>query len=210
MTTTAKPMPIGVDDFKELIEKDYFFVDKTRFISELLKNRGKVLLITRPRRFGKTLNLSMLRYFFTLEKAAENRKLFRGLEIEGTDCMTEQGSRPVVFLTLKGAQSIEFAGMLVKLSELLRQLYGQFDYLQESSALSPQDKSYFDGVLNETCGRDKLQFALVNLIRCLCKHHQRKPVLLLDEYDAPIISAWENGYYRECIDFMRGFLGGGA
>lgn len=207
MTTTAKPMPIGVDDFKELIEKDYFFVDKTRFISELLKNRGKVLLITRPRRFGKTLNLSMLRYFFTLEKAGENRKLFRGLEIEGTDCMTEQGSRPVVFLTLKGAQSIEFAGMLVKLSELLRQLYGQFDYLQESNALSPQDKSYFNGVLNETCGRDKLQFALVNLIRCLCKHHQRKPVLLLDEYDAPIISAWENGYYRECIDFMRGFLG---
>ena len=207
MTAKAKPMPIGVDNFKELIEKGYCFVDKTRFIRELLENRGKVLLITRPRRFGKTLNLSMLRYFFTLKNAEENRKLFTGLEIEQSDCMAQQGSRPVVFLTIKGAQSLEFTGMLTKLSELLRQLYGQFDYLQESSALSGQDKAYFDSVLNETCGRDKLQFALANLVQCLCKHHRKNPILLLDEYDAPIIAAWENGYYKECIDFMRGFLG---
>ena len=202
-------MPIGVDDFREIVTKKYCFVDKTRFIKEILDGHSKVTLITRPRRFGKTLNLSMLRYFFTVENKEKNRGLFAGLDIEraGERYMAEQGSRPVVFLTLKGAQAKDYGGMMVKLSELLRQVYDRVLYLQDSEALSLQDKEYFKSVLNTECPPDKLQFALANLTKFLQKHHGRETVLLLDEYDAPIISAWERGYYDECIDFMRGFLG---
>ena len=206
--TERKAMPIGVDDFREMVTKKYCFVDKTRFIKEILEGHSKVTLITRPRRFGKTLNLSMLRYFFALENGEKNRELFAGLDIEraGEEYMREQGSRPVVFLTLKGAQAKEYGGMMVKLSELMRQVYDRVLYLQDSEALSPQDKEYFKSVLNTDCSPDKLQFSLANLTKFLQKHHGREAVLLMDEYDAPIISAWERGYYEDCIDFMRGFL----
>ena len=208
MVTERRTMPIGVDDFREIVTKKYCFVDKTRFIKEILDGHSKVTLITRPRRFGKTLNLSMLRYFFTMENREKTRGLFVGLDIEraGDRYMAEQGSRPVVFLTLKGAQARDYDGMIVKLSELLRQVYDRVLYLQDSEAISLQDKEYFKSVLNTECPPDKLQFALANLTKFLQKHHGREAVLLLDEYDAPIISAWERGYYDECIDFMRGFL----
>jgi len=209
MVTERRTMPIGVDDFREIVTKKYCFVDKTRFIKEILDGHSKVTLITRPRRFGKTLNLSMLRYFFTMENREKNRGLFVGLDIEraGDRYMAEQGSRPVVFLTLKGAQARDYDGMIVKLSELLRQVYDRVLYLQDSEAISLQDKEYFKSVLNTECPPDKLQFALANLTKFLQKHHGREAILLLDEYDAPIISAWERGYYDDCIDFMRGFLG---
>ena len=203
-----RAMPIGVDDFSELITKNYCFVDKTRFIREILEGHSKVTLITRPRRFGKTLNLSMLRYFFSIENGAKNRELFRGLDIEraGEKYMAQQGSRPVVFLSLKDVQARDFAGLLEKMAELMGQIYGREGYLQDSDALSPQEKKYFAAVLDEACTPGKLQSALANLIKNLRKHHGQNPVLLLDEYDAPIIHAWERGYYDECIDFMRGFL----
>ena len=209
MQKRKRPMPVGIEDFGDLIRKEYYFVDKTRFIRDLLDFQTPVTLITRPRRFGKTLTLSMLRYFFDLENAEENRELFHGLDIEraGEEYMREQGTRPVVFLTLKEVQAGKFPGMMAKLSEVLRQLYGQSEYLKDSDFLSEEDKEYFFGVLKETCSEEKLQFALANLMKMLEKHYQRKPILLLDEYDAPILSSWEKGYYEECIDFMRGFLG---
>ncbi len=209
MQERKRPMPVGIEDFGDLIRKEYYFVDKTRFIQELLDSCGIVTLITRPRRFGKTLTLSMLRYFFDMKNGEENRELFRGLDIEraGEKYMREQGTRPVVFLTLKEVQAGKFPGMMAKLSEVLRQLYGQLEYLKDSGFLSEEDKGYFFGVLRETCSEEKLQFALANLMKMLEKHYQRKPILLLDEYDAPILSSWEKGYYEECIDFMRGFLG---
>ena len=208
MQERERPMPIGVDDFRELVTKKYCFVDKTRFIKEMIDSHSKVTLITRPRRFGKTLNLSMLRYFFTLENRERNRELFAGLDIEraGEEYMREQGSRPVVFLSLKDVQARDFAGVLEKLSELMGQIYDRAGYLQESEALSPQEKKYFVSVLDEECTPGKLQSALANLTKSLKKHHGREAVVLLDEYDAPIIMAWERGYYDECIDFMRGFL----
>ena len=209
MQERKRPMPVGIEDFGELIQRDYYFVDKTRFIRELLDSRGKITLITRPRRFGKTLTLSMLQYFFTLEHAEENRKLFAGLDVEkaGTQYMGEQGTRPVVFLTIKEVQAGKFSGMVAKLSEVLRKLYGQLEYLKDSESLSEQDRAYFMAVLNKAGTEETLQFALANLMGMLEKHHGKKPILLLDEYDAPILSAWENGYYKEGIDFMRGFLG---
>ena len=127
-------MPIGVDDFSELITKNYCFVDKTRFIQEILDGHSKVTLITRPRRFGKTLNLSMLRYFFSIENGAKNRELFAGLDIEraGEKYMAQQGSRPVVFLSLKDVQARDFAGMMGSLEEILSQSYDRFSYLENS------------------------------------------------------------------------------
>ena len=209
MQERKRPMPVGIEDFKKLIQREYYFVDKTRFIRELLDLQTEVTLITRPRRFGKTLTLSMLQYFFTLENAEENRELFRGLDIEraGEKYMQEQGTRPVVFLTLKEVRAGTFAEMRVILAEFLRNLYGQSQYLEHSEALSVQERQYFSAILNEACDMAKMKFALANLMKMMEKHHGRKPVLLLDEYDAPILSAWEKGYYEECIDFMRGFLG---
>ena len=209
MQALKRPMPVGIEDFKDLVTGNYYFIDKTRFIRELIDTQGKVTLITRPRRFGKTLSLSMLQYFFTLENAEENRQLFAGLDIEraGAKYMSQQGTRPVVFLTLKEVRARAFANMTVFMAEFLRRLYGQYAYLGQSDALSSEDRQYFSDILKSACGMEKMKFALSNLMAALEKHHQKKPVLLLDEYDAPILSAWENGYYRECIDFMRGFLG---
>ena len=204
MQERKRPMPVGIEDFGELIQKEYYFVDKTRFIRELLDYQGKITLATRPRRFGKTLSLSMLQYFFTLEHAEENRKLFRGLDIEraGEKYMREQGTRPVVFLTLKEVQSGNYEGLMVKLSEILSQLYGQSEYLESSDALSRKEREYFSDVFDKTCQGEKLQFALANLMKMMEKHYGKKPILLLDEYDSPILSAWENCYYKEVIDFM--------
>ncbi len=209
METRRKAMPVGVEDFKDLVTKDYHFVDKTKFIGELLDTQGCVTLITRPRRFGKTLTLSMLRYFFDIEAAAENRGLFDGLDIEraGEKYMQEQGSRPVVFLTLKEVRSSGFTSMLEKLTYFLQNLYGTFAYLADSEKLFAQEKDFFSTIWNGKGSAENMQIALLNLMRMLEKHYGEKPLLLLDEYDAPILAAWENGYYRECIDFMRGFLG---
>ncbi len=158
MQERKRPMPVGIEDFKELVRNGYYFVDKTRFLMELLDSKGKITLITRPRRFGKTLTLSMLQYFFTMENAEENRTLFEGLDIERTGIryMREQGTRPVVFLTLKEIRAGTFAEMSVVLAEVLRQFYGQFAYLEQSTALSLQERQYFSGILNGICDMGKM------------------------------------------------------
>ncbi|MBQ3971095.1 MAG: AAA family ATPase [Selenomonadaceae bacterium] len=206
--TERKAMPIGVDDFREIVRKNYCFVDKTRFIKEIMDGHSKVTLITRPRRFGKTLNLSMLRYFFAVENGEKNRELFAGLDIEraGEEYMREQGSRPVVFLSLKGIQGPDYQLMQESLQEMLRGLYGQFRYLLESPVVAEDDKLFFRRIIDKTSNRSETQISLKQLLVMLQKHHGREAVLLLDEYDAPIISSWERGYYDDCIDFMRGFL----
>ena len=163
MQSARKPMPVGVEDFRKLVTRGYCFIDKTRFIKDYIDAQGEVTLITRPRRFGKTLTLSMLQYFFGAEHGEENRKLFSGLAIEraGERYMQEQGTRQVVFLTLKEAQSRSFSGMMEKLAEMLRQLYGNFQYLQDSEALSTQDREYFTSILNGACPKEKMSFALL-------------------------------------------------
>lgn len=209
MQERKRPMPVGVEDFGDLIRKGYYFVDKTRFLKELMDRRTPVTLITRPRRFGKTLTLSMLRYFFDKENAEENRKLFRGLDIEraGENYMREQGTRPVVFLTLKEVQAREYSVMMDLLRRIMQGLYQRFPYLLASDRLTEENKEAFQKVM-DLCGNEAdLRLSLSSLMQWLEKHHGRKPVLLLDEYDVPILSAWENDYYEECIGFMRGFLG---
>ncbi len=209
MQERKRPMPVGIEDFKKLIQREYYFVDKTRFIRELLDIQTEVTLITRPRRFGKTLTLSMLQYFFTLENAEENRELFRGLDIEsaGEKYMREQGTRPVVFLTLKEVRAGKQDVMMDLLARTLQWLYQCYPYLLTSDRLSEEDKKAFHRVIALHGNEADLRMSLCFLMQCLEKHHGEKPVLLLDEYDAPILSAWEKGYYEECINFMRGFLG---
>ena len=202
-------MPIGVDDFSELITKDYYFIDKTRFIKELIDGRSKVTLITRPRRFGKTLTLSMLDYFFTLKGAEENRALFAGLDIEraGAEYMAEQGTRPVVFLTLKDIKENNYASMLKSLALLMQNLYRPFSYLLDSKAIDSDDKELFSKVKSLKAEPEALQRAISNLTEYLCRHHGKKVLLLIDEYDTPIQAAWEFGYYDEAITFFRNFYG---
>ena len=209
MQNVRKPMPVGIEDFKELVTGNYFFIDKTGFIKEYLDAQVKVTLITRPRRFGKTLTLSMLEYFFSLEQAEENRQLFAGLSIEsaGERYMREQGSRPVVFWTLKDIQIGNWRDEQERIAQGLSNLYRNYLFLLESPALADVDRTAFRSVLEKRSSLSELTDALKNLCRMLKLHFGRGPLLLLDEYDAPILCAWENGYYKECIDFMRGLLG---
>lgn len=205
----AKNMPVGVSDFKKLICENYYFVDKTRFIQELIDQRREVTLITRPRRFGKTLNLSMLQYFFTLDNAEGNRKLFNGLAIEraGEKYMQEQGTRSVIMLTFKDVKENNWHSQQEILTSTLAKLYRKYMYLLQSDILNEFDKEYFVSICKKNASLTDLKESLVNLCEILTKHHDKKTILLLDEYDTPIISAWEHGYYDECIDFFRHLYG---
>ena len=209
MQERKRPMPVGIEDFKKLVQGEYYFVDKTRFIRDLLDLRTDVTLITRPRRFGKTLALSMLQYFFTMEHAEENRKLFRGLDIEsaGENYMKEQGTRPVVFLTLKEVQAGTKTLMMDLLARILQGTCKRYSYLLSGDKLEAEDKEALQRLLELRGDEADLRLSLYSLMHWLEAYHGKKPILLLDEYDASILSAWENGYYEECIDFMRGFLG---
>lgn len=209
MQAQNRPMPVGIEDFKKLVTGNYYFIDKTRFIRELIDTQGVVTLLTRPRRFGKTLSLSMLQYFFTLENAEENRKLFAGLDIEraGENYMSQQGTRPVLFLTLKEIRRPSHASMLAMLASLLQEVYAGYRCILDSDAMDDPAAEYFRRILAGKGSEEDMAISLKRLMAYLEKYYGTQPVLLLDEYDAPILSAWENGYYRECIDFMRGFLG---
>ena len=205
-----KKLPVGVDDFKELNTGDFFTVDKTRFIKELLADKAKVTLITRPRRFGKSMAMSMLKYFFSLEGAEENRTLFAGTDIEraGDPYMQEQGQWPVVLLSLKDIKPLTYDAMVEQMAIRMRELYKQYAYLLDENALGGADHGAFQDII---CGRateNDLQFALSSLLSYLHEYHGKPVILLIDEYDAPIQAAWSapSSYYDEAIAFMRTFF----
>ena len=160
-------MPIGVDDFANIIEKKYYFADKTNFIKELLDKSAKVTLITRPRRFGKTLNLSMLYYFFNIENAVQNRKLFDGLFIEqaGEGYMPEQGTRPVIFFTFKDIKQKTWQGETEKLANIFSALYMEYLFLLDSSHLTDVDRENFLAVYKKTASVADMEDAVFNLCR---------------------------------------------
>ena len=200
-------MPVGEDDFKR-VREEYYYVDKTGFIKELIDGHAKSVLITRPRRFGKTMAMSMLYYFFALKDAEANRALFEGCIIEkaGERYMAEQGSRPVVFLSLKDIKERDFSGMLAGFGELSKRTYYDFRYLLEGDTLLPGEKAIFESILNKKADPSDLQYSLSNLVDYLARYHGKKVLVLIDEYDAPIQSAWDHGYYGEAIDFVRNYL----
>ena len=200
-------MPVGVDDFREVREQ-YYYVDKTDFIRRLIDGRAKATLITRPRRFGKTLAMSMLYYFFTNKDAAANRALFEGSRVEkaGERYMAEQGSRPVVFLSLKDIKERDFDGMLSGFAELSKRVYYGFRYLLEEDILTAGEREVFQAILDLKARLSDLQYSLSNLTDYLKRCHQRNVLVLIDEYDAPIQYAWDYGYYDEAIVFVRNYL----
>lgn len=202
-------MPVGVDNFREMVAREYYFVDKTNFIRELLDNKAMVTLITRPRRFGKTLAMRMLQEFFDINAAG--RDTFKGLNISraGEKYMQHRGKYPVIFFSLKDIATGNYQDALRDLCGKISDLYAEYGFLAESSALNEREKEYFLSVYNiadhEQYGRDKWGKSLKMLTVYLWKHYGVKTILLLDEYDAPIQHAWEDGYYEDMIRFMRQF-----
>ena len=202
-------MPVGVDNFREMVSRDYYFVDKTNFIKELLDNKNKVTLITRPRRFGKTLAMRMLQEFFDINAAG--RDTFKGLSISraGEKYIQHRGKYPVIFFSLKDIATGNYQDALRDLCGKISDLYAEYGFLAESPALNEREKEYFLSVYNiadhEQYGRDKWGKSLKMLTVYLWKHYGVKTIMLLDEYDAPIQHAWEDGYYEDMIRFMRQF-----
>ena len=204
-------MPIGIDDFGKIRNKEFYFVDKTAFIRQLIDSPREVTLITRPRRFGKTLTMSMLEYFFSIEKESQSRHLFDHLAIEqaGPEYMAQRGQYPVIFLTLKDIQNpslLTWERMLSFIRLFLAQVYDRYRYIRERADINDVQARLFDHVVQGQATEDELALSLTNLMAMMQTYYGRKVILLIDEYDAPIQQAWESGYYTGCIGFMRQFL----
>jgi len=195
-----KPLPIGIDDFKMIIEEDYYYADKTKMIESLLDDGAGVTLFTRPRRFGKTLNMSMLNYFFNLKNKEENRKLFENLYISKNKYMNQQGEYPVIYLSFKDIKALNWEKCYYLTRRLITYLYNEFEFLREK--LNKKDLSDFDKVWLDEEGAD-WENSLKNLLRYLYEYHNKKVVVLIDEYDTPIVSGYNNGYKKEVLDLYR-------
>lgn len=209
-----KKLPIGIEHFEEMRREDFYYVDKTGMIKELLENKAKVNLFTRPRRFGKSLNMSMLKYFF--EYGCDS-SLFEGLAIAKEDklCQEYMGKFPVVSVTLKGAGSLEFQTARGMLCSIVGNEAMRFAFLENSSRLSDREKEQYRQLVNvDTSGRQSfimsnevLEDSLRMLCRLLQKHYDQKVILLIDEYDVPLDKAQHYGYYDEMSSLLRGMLG---
>ena len=195
-----KPLPIGIDDFKTIIEEDYYYADKTKMIESLLDDGAGVTLFTRPRRFGKTLNMSMLNYFFNLKNKEENRKLFENLYISKSKYMSQQGEYPVIYLSFKDIKALNWEKCYYLTRRLITYLYNEFEFLREK--LNKKDLSDFDKVWLDEEGAD-WENSLKNLLRYLYEYYNKKVVVLIDEYDTPIVSGYNNGYKKEVLDLYR-------
>ena len=197
-----KAIPVGIEDFKELIQDEYYYVDKTLLIDEMLMNKSKVTLFTRPRRFGKTLNMSMLKYFFDVKDKEENKKLFENLKVSDSEYMSEQGKYPVIFISLKDLKGNTWEECLKRLKLFIFDLYAEFEYIREK--MNEWDKRKFEKVLYEKEDADYIM-SLKFLSDSLYKYYGEKVIILIDEYDAPIINAFDKGYYNEAINFFQTF-----
>ena len=198
----GKKLPVGIEDFKELREENFYYIDKTGLIRDLLNSWGKVNLFTRPRRFGKTLNMSMLKNF--LEIGAD-KALFDGLAIaEETElCETYMGKFPVVFLSLKSVEGLTFEDAYEMLRRVLRSEMLQLSFLAESDRISEKEKYSFRRFLDEQDTREDVQDSLKMLSGLLYGYYGRKVILLIDEYDVPLDKAFQHGYYREMTALIR-------
>lgn len=201
---SKKRLPIGVSDFKEIIEDNYYYVDKTNFIAEVLEKRAKATLITRPRRFGKTLSMTTLKYFLDIKNGEENRKLFKDLNIESTEYIHEQGKYPVIYLTLKDCEGENYSEFLEEFKDIIVNLYEEHKELKEM--LDEIDLEKYESIQKR---KDSARYkkSLDYLAKLYYRYTGLKPVILIDEYDAPMIKANEHGYYEEIKDFIGGFYG---
>ena len=200
-----KKIPIGVENFKEIINNNCYYVDKTKFIEEILNDGSKIKLFTRPRRFGKTLNMSTIKHFFDIKNNEENRKLFNNLDIEKSVYIKEQGQYPIIFISMKGIKDITWEEAKSSLKILISKLYSEFKYLLDD--LDEFDLPRFKKYLLADIDFANLKNALEFLTRVLYEKHKKEVILLIDEYDSPLISAYEHNYYDEAINFFKVFYG---
>ena len=199
-----KRLAIGIDDFRKIIKEDCYYVDKTKFMEAVLEDASNVKLFTRPRRFGKTLNMSMLKYFFDVRESEENRKLFNGLDIEKSKYIDEQGKYPTILISLKSIKYETWEESLEQLKSLISNLYNEFEYIRES--LNESEIELFNDIWFK---KENGEYAnsLKNLTSFLYKYYKKEVILLIDEYDIPLITAHKYGYYDEIINFYKIFLG---
>lgn len=200
-----RPLPIGISDFKTVIEENYYYADKTDMIGDILDDRAMVTLFTRPRRFGKTLNMSMMKYFFGIENTEENKKLFDGLSISNKEYMKEQGQYPVIFISFRNIEEENWEDCYFEIKNIISRTYNEFEFLRET--LNQSELAEFDSIWLK---KEKADWkgSLKNLTRYLYKYYDRKKVVvLIDEYDTPIIQSYQEKYYKKLISFFKRFYG---
>ena len=210
MTSTLK-LPVGIDDFRKLRESSFYYVDKTRLIEQLLLNWSEVTLFTRPRRFGKTLNMSMLKSFFEI---GTDKSLFDGLYISGNKelCDEYMGKYPVIFLSFKGVEGLTYDEAFDAFVRVIGKEISRVSFLADSDKLTMLEREQYKGLTiiedgNFVFSKDKLISSLQLLSQMLYKHYDQKVVILIDEYDVPLDKAFQNGYYKEMVSLIRGLFG---
>lgn len=197
-------LPVGIDNFEKIRRNNFYYIDKTRLVEQALHNWSEVTLFTRPRRFGKTLGMSMLRSFFEI---GTDKSLFDGLYISQNKALCDEhmGKYPVIFLTLKGVEGLTFTDAKMMLKSILSTEMDRHYYLKTSEALTDEDKAYFVKMLTGT--DENINDSLRKLSQLLYKHYGKKVVILIDEYDVPLDKAYQNGYYHEMVSLIRGLFG---
>ena len=199
-----KPLPIGVEDFKEIVEKDYYYIDKTLFIKELIIQKGKINLYTRPRRFGKTLNLSMLQYYF--EKTEEdNSYLFKDLDIgkAGDEYAEYMGQYPVINISLKSMKQPTFEDAIFEFKRIMSKEFDRHSDVIKSDKLSQLEKEEFENIHNKKAEEVTYFSSISFLSDCLYKAYNKKVIILIDEYDVPLENAYFEGFYKPMVDLIR-------
>ena len=206
-----KKLPVGLENFQEIQKSGFYYVDKTKLIEQLLENWSKVNLFTRPRRFGKTLNMSMLKSFFEI---GTDRTLFDGLYISRNQKLCEEymGKYPVIFLSLKGIDGLSFEAAKYRLTELIGVEAERFAFLADSEKLTENERSKYRAIIHLVNGKysmdeDMLVSSLQTLSQLLCRHYGQKAMILIDEYDVPLDKAFQHGYYKEMVSLIRGLFG---
>lgn len=206
-----KKLPVGLENFQEIEKSGFYYVDKTKLIEQLFENWSKVNLFTRPRRFGKTLNMSMLKSFFEI---GADRTLFDGLYISRNQKLCEEymGKYPVIFLSLKGIDGLSFEDAKYRLTELIGVEAERFAFLADSEKLTENERSKYRAIIHLVNGKysmdeDMLVSSLQTLSQLLCRHYGQKAIILIDEYDVPLDKAFQHGYYKEMVSLIRGLFG---
>ena len=199
-----KKLPIGISNFKDIIEKNYYYFDKTKFIEDILEDGAQVKLFTRPRRFGKTLNMSMLKYFFDVRNKEENRKLFENLEISKSEDFEEQGNYPVISISFRNYDKENWETGFRIIKTTIANVYAENKFLMDS--LDKRELQKFEDIWLEKDEGD-WEGSLRNLVQYLYEYYGKKVVVLIDEYDQPIIDSYIKGYYDKAISFFKSFYG---
>lgn len=204
-------LPVGIENFEEIRTEGYYYIDKTKLIEQLLDNRGKVNLFTRPRRFGKTLNMSMLKYFF---ETGSDPSLFDGLYISQNRvlCNQHMGSYPVIFISLKNVDGLSFEGAKHRFMDVIGSEANRFRFLLNSQNLTAEDKEQYLSIIAMADGiyqmnEQVLSRSLKTLSELLNKHYEKKVIVLIDEYDVPLDKSFQHGYYREMVSLIRALFG---